>query len=496
LLAVIVIDCAEHTILRELVATGRAPALASLIERGTTIPLSSEGDQMDGAVFQTLVTGTNPGKHGIHKYRQLVPGTYRYELSRAAGSPVPQIWRVLSERGRRSCVFDVPKAFPFAGLRGKLVAAWGSYSPAAAPGSVPAGLLERLEQRFGRHPQPTQRPLPLSSRDYARVLARLLAAVETRGEACRWMLEDGPWDFFMTAFSESHVGCHEFWHLRDPSHPLHDEESARTCGDAMERIYIAIDRELERLLSTLGSGAAVVVLSTQGVQHNYTGSHLLPAWLALRGGRKLERPGVFRFTDLLGSRARVALKHALPERFTDLLVRWKSPPRGDVFVLPGSEYAALLRVNLAGREPAGTVPAPAYRRTLEQLRDDLLRLTNPATGRQAVKSVIFTHDVHHGDCLDQLPDAIVCWPNDVPIECLDCPTHGRTCDAVKFTDMTHSMHTGEGMAVAAGPGVGRGVVEEPRDVMDLCATFYRLLGEEPPGYLDGKPIDLAAPARR
>ena len=490
MLAVMVLDCAEHTVLRELVASGRAPALAGLMDRGTTIDLRSEGDQMDGGVFQTLVTGTNPGKHGIHKYRQLVLGTYDYALSKASKSPVPQVWRVLSERGRRCCVFDVPKAFAFDGMRGKLVGAWSAYSAAAAPGSVPADLLPRLERKFGRHPQRNQKPLPLSPRGYSRVLERLLAGVRKRAEICRWVLEDGPWDFFMTTFSESHVGCHQFWHLRDPSHPLYDGAAAKRCGDAMERIYQAMDRAVGEILTTLGNQATVVVMTPQGVQHNYTGSHLLPKWLALRSGQKLKSPGVFKLTDLLGSRMRIALKRLFAEGLTDRLVRWKSPPQGAVFVLPGSEYSALLRVNLQGREPAGPVPKSAYRETIERLRNDLMQLTNPATGEPAVSRVIFTHDVHHGECLEQLPDVVVCWRNDAQIDALECPKHGVIRGGMKFTDVTHSMHTGEGMAVVAGPEVGHGAVESRRHLTDLHATFYALLGEKPPEHLDGQPIDL------
>jgi len=96
LLAVIVLDCAEHTGLRALSAAGRAPALASLAERGVTMPLRSDADVLDGSVFQTLLTGVNPGQHGICKYRQIRPGTYRYRMSEAAWSPAPQVWQVLS----------------------------------------------------------------------------------------------------------------------------------------------------------------------------------------------------------------------------------------------------------------------------------------------------------------------------------------------------------------------------------------------------------------
>ena len=134
MLAVFVLDCADHEILSRLLDEGRLPAIRSLVARGCSVPLASDGDALDGSVFQTLLTGMNPGRHGIHKYRQLVPGTDRYAIAKAARSPVPQVWRVLSDAGRTCCVFDVPKAFPLSGFRGQLVASWGSYTPAPARG--------------------------------------------------------------------------------------------------------------------------------------------------------------------------------------------------------------------------------------------------------------------------------------------------------------------------------------------------------------------------
>ena len=117
MLAVFIIDCGKHTILRQMSASGRLATFTSIVKRGVTVPLRSDADPLDGAVFQTLLTGTNPGRHGIHKYRQIIAGTYAYEQSQASKSPVPQVWQVLSQRGRRCCVFDPPTAFPFNGNR-------------------------------------------------------------------------------------------------------------------------------------------------------------------------------------------------------------------------------------------------------------------------------------------------------------------------------------------------------------------------------------------
>lgn len=489
MLALFILDSAEHTVLEALVEAGRMPTLAALAARGRTVPLASDGDTLDGSVFQTLLTGVNPGRHGIHKYQQLVPGTYAYALSKAAQSPEPQLWNVFSEQGLRCCVFDPPKAFPTPGFNGRMIASWGSYSPAADPGCVPDTLYDDLTRRFGAHPMRIQHALPLSPEHYARARQTLVGAARLRTDAALWMLDDGPWDFVVIAYSESHVAAHQFWQLRDPAHPLYDGLSAERCGEAVEAVYEAIDAGLARLLEALPDDAHVVVLTQQGVEHNYSGSHLLPPWLARRAGRPYRRHPLQGLDAVLPSELRNRIRRALPERATNSLVRRKFPPDGPVYMLPGSEYGALLRVNLEGREPAGVVHRAAYRDTLDALCADLLRLENPATGRPAVRKIVRTHDVYDGPRLDDLPDAVVCWRTDRPITALRCPQHGLVDRGISFTDITHSKHTDEGLAVFAGPGMAPGRTAERHDLRDLTATLYTLAGLNVPGSLEGRTID-------
>jgi predicted AlkP superfamily phosphohydrolase/phosphomutase len=490
-LAVIVVDCAEHTIIERLLAEGEMPTLSGLRKRGLTVPLRSDGDTLDGSVFQTFLTGTNPGQHGIYKYHELAPGTYDYRLSKASLSPVPQIWSVLSGRGRTCCVFDPPKAFPIDGFQGKLVASWGSYTPAGDPASTPPDLLPEILRQFGPHPKRNQDPVPVSPERYLAVLELLKKAARRRVDICRWLLRDGGWEFFLTCFSESHVASHQYWHLRDGSHPLFDPSAAAVCGDALEQLYLSIDAQVARLVQVFPDDATVVVLTQQGVQNNFTGSHLLPQWLALREGRSPKPSWLVKFAPRFGSPLRYFIHRHLPEAVINHLTRRKFPATGRVFMLAGSEYGALLRVNLQGREPAGTVPPSDYRSTLDQLREDLLQVRNPATGEQAVSRVRFLHDEHHGQCVEHLPDVLVSWRNDRPITELDCPRHGLLTGGLRFTDVTHSMHTSEGLAFIAGPNVPHGEINERHDIMDLHATFFRLLGETVPEHVEGRAIDLA-----
>ena len=61
--------------------------------------------------------------------------------------------------------------------------------------------------------------------------------------------------------------------------------------------------------------------------------------------------------------------------------------RTRAFAIPDS-FVGMIRVNLAGREPAGIVaPGADYERTLSELEADLLALRDPRTGRPAIEKV-------------------------------------------------------------------------------------------------------------
>ncbi len=96
-----------------------------------------------------------------------------------------------------------------------------------------------------------------------------------------------------------------------------------------------------------------------------------------------------------------------------------------------------------------------------------------------------------GPLVDTLPDVVVHWANDKPIDALECPRFGAITDAQEFADVTHSSHTGEGVAIVAGPSIAHGEIGTPHDVRDINATLYDLLGEEIPEHIEGKPIQFS-----
>ncbi|HSB53267.1 MAG TPA: hypothetical protein VLD58_02890, partial [Gemmatimonadales bacterium] len=157
-----------------------------------------------------------------------------------------------------------------------------------------------------------------------------------------------------------------------------------------------------------------------------------------------------------------------------------------------------IRLNLQGREPAGTLaPGAEADRFIAELTRNLQKLVHDGSGHPVVRQVHRTADLFRGACQDELPDLLVEWHTDPPLGttaigegknariAVRSPGTG-TVEMLNFNCRTGE-HRIEGMFVARGPGIAPGRLERVIPDLDLAPTFARYLGVDMPG-VDGAPI--------
>ena len=66
------IDGATWDVIDPLMAAGRMPNLARLVKEGARAPLNSTTPPMTLPSWSSMLTGTNPGKHGIFDFVQRI----------------------------------------------------------------------------------------------------------------------------------------------------------------------------------------------------------------------------------------------------------------------------------------------------------------------------------------------------------------------------------------------------------------------------------------
>lgn len=495
---------------------GTMPVLRALIDRGLSGPVHGVEGFFVGSTWPSLYTGVDPARHGVHYELQLVPGTYDlHRVQHGAFVRAEPIWSALARQGRRVAALDVPLGAPTGVIDGIQVVDWGGHDVLFGLQTQPPELRRWILDRFGPHPHgPTCDVRRSGIEDYREFVERQEGAVPVKLAWTRALLERGGWDLFLQVFTEGHCVGHQCWHLHDPTHPAHDRAIAAALGDPLRRIYGALDRAVGELVES-AAGAQVLVWSGHGMSF-WRGAHFLLPDILVRLGvcEPASEPGE---SEPWARRAAGAAWRRLPDRarapvrrLRDTLAPAEPPSRTTgvpalaadaarslCFPVPNGTAASGIRLNLAGREPAGRIGAGDADGFCAELTESLLQIIDERTGRPLVDRVIRTRDLYEGPHLDLLPDLLVEWSADVPTGSaivsdgaaarvrISSPRIGRLEGANRFGRT--GGHRAGGWFVLAGPGIEAGRLEQGMTAFDVAPTMAALLGAEMPG-ATGSPV--------
>src|SRR5579883_3005842 len=116
-LLVIGLDGATLDLVGPWVAAGVLPHLGALMARGAWARLRSTLPPATFPAWTSLVTGTNPGRHGVLDFTERA------------------LWNYLAAAGRRVAVITVPATYPPEPIDGVMVSGWDSPLATAIDGS-------------------------------------------------------------------------------------------------------------------------------------------------------------------------------------------------------------------------------------------------------------------------------------------------------------------------------------------------------------------------
>lgn len=126
-------DGADWDIILPLLAEGRLPHLASLMENGVYGGLRSFRPSISPAIWTTVATGKSPAEHGIERFYNKRPRLERWwyrlqhwgrlerKLYSNADRRVRALWNILSDRQRKVMVVGYHNTFPVEEVNGLMV---------------------------------------------------------------------------------------------------------------------------------------------------------------------------------------------------------------------------------------------------------------------------------------------------------------------------------------------------------------------------------------
>lgn len=428
------LDGSPLPLLRQLAARGDLPHLARLFEEGGAVEMNSSLPDVSAVAWTSINTGKNPGKHGIYGFVDRKPGTNDIEVMTAAHTRAKTIWEIVSDAGRRAIAMNVPLSYPPQRINGIVVSDF--LAPSLAKAVYPTAVLSDLQSmgyRIDTDPYVARRSLDDFLDDFRITAEKRALAVET-------FMDREEWKLFMVVFMETDR-LHHFMYQ-------YMEENDPTYGPRFIEAYRLIDRLVGRIVDRLTPDDDLIVLSDHGFT-TLRKELYLNVWLEQEGYLSFQ-PGQERGLASM-------------------------EPSSRAFSLdPGRIY-----VNLAGREPRGSVSAEEMPALVDELTLKLRELRDPDTGEIAFRLVEPGSRLYDGPEMGRAPDILVMGVDGIDVKgTFDADTltgRGPLVGMHKYDNATFYVR-------------GKQITVDHASVRDVLPTACRLMGLEAPTDVDGRVV--------
>ena len=364
-LVVLGLDGLPFSLARNLCLSGKFPHLATLADSANARAIRAELPELSPVNWASLVTGKNPGGHGVFGFSRIDPATYALSLTDSSAIQAPTIFERLGEKGLVSKVINLPGAYPARPINGMMVAGFVAHDLARAVhppflAGVLAGEGYVLEADTTR-----------GASDPDHLLSQVRTTLRSREKALDLFWPDLAWDMFMLVLTETDRIFHFFYPaVANPGHALHE---------AFLEFLVEWDRLIGKVLDrydSLPDPKRLIVLADHGFTQCLTEVDL-NVWLMKQGVLKLRGLGATEFDS-----------QAI------------APHETAAFALdPGRIY-----VNVKERFARGVFHQYIGDKLRLELRAALMELTHE--GRPVMAAVHMPEDIYSGPFTPKAPDLI------------------------------------------------------------------------------------------
>src|SRR5215216_2794788 len=234
---VIGLDAGTFDLIEPWAEAGYLPTLAGLMREGASARLLSTPNMHSASAWTSILTGLNPGRHGLFVFSDRNFATSRHEFFKGSDRSGAIVSSHLARHGLSAGFLNVPMTYPAECLPSGFMISGLDAPSLNEQAFCPAALRSEL---LGEFPDYNFTPPGLGDlmsagriEDSIRAWVRL---TETQTSAAEYLLKSRPVDFFMTVYTASDWGGHNLWKRLDQS------------GDLL-LIYKSLDQAVGRLLN-------------------------------------------------------------------------------------------------------------------------------------------------------------------------------------------------------------------------------------------------------
>ncbi|MCC6587058.1 MAG: alkaline phosphatase family protein [Bryobacterales bacterium] len=472
------LDGATFALLDPLMEEGVMPSLKALVGSGARGELNSVIPPLTPPAWTSLMTGRNPGNHGIFDFLRFEFRAGGRQLRVLDGGDVacPTVWSMLAGHGLRSTVLNFPMTFPVRQFEGSVVPGWVPWRHLRLA-SYPRTLYDRLSAAIpGFNPRELAMDMALEERalegchseeDYENLIALHIRREHQWFEVARFLMREEPADLTAVLFDGVDKLQHFCWRFLDPSlFPNAPSAFESRVRQLCLEYYRAIDGFIGEIVEMSGDEARVFIASDHGFGPTVEVFHL-NAWLHQHGYLTWAKA-----SDIEQKHSETLGMGTMARRFYE--IDWKNttaycptPSSNGIYITP------------ATADGAGVAPE-RYERFRRELADALLAFKDPATGQSPVTHIWTREEAFAGAHMSSAPDLTLSLRDGGLVSILP------SGELVKPRSEITGAHRPNGVFVAAGRGIRQGVALPPLSILDVAPTLLYALGLPVSAEIEGR----------
>ncbi len=357
-MVIIGLDGMPYRLIEDLAENGVMPHTKGIIGRGVFRQMASSIPEVSSVAWSSIITGTNPGRHGIFGFTDIPPGTYRLSFPCFSDLKALPFWN--HEGNCRSVIINVPFTYPAASLNGVLIAGFVALDLTRA--TYPPSLVPKLNEmgyQIDVDANKAHKSLDLFLKDLDRTL-------QARIQSYRYLWDKEEWQTFMLVFTSTDRLAHFLWDAyEDRSHKYH--------AAFLDHLH-QIDDVIGEIVHKMKDNDSLIVLSDHGFELSENDIYI---------NFFLEQEGFLKFK--------------------------KSPPQSLADIDYGTKAFALdparIYINLEGKYPRGSIKPGDREIVIDELERSSQSLE--VNGRKAVVQIHRKEEIYEGPYLDRAPDLVL-----------------------------------------------------------------------------------------
>jgi predicted AlkP superfamily phosphohydrolase/phosphomutase len=469
------LDGGTFTTLDPLMDQGIMPFLKDFIAAGVRAPLRSVIPPLTPPGWTSLITGRTPGNHGVMDFfRFESPDTHYLRLVDSRDVKCETIWSMLSRQGLQATVLNFPLMTPPRPLAGHVVPGWAPWRHLPRL-CVPRNLYDKIKTVPGFNLQELAMDLKLEGKaieggareEYEDWILFHIRRERQWFAILRYLMQEEPCDLTAVLFDGVDKLQHLLWRFIDPVYaPVQPSVWEQSVRELCLTYFRQLDELLAEAVTLAGPDASVFLASDHGFGPS-TEVFYVNTWLQQQGyltwsanaqedASEVGRLGVGRISQ------------------TPSMIDWN---RTTVYSLTPSSNG--VHVDVAGRRGLHGIEPAAYERLLARVQDELSELVDAATGERIVSQALTRQVAFPGTQIGQAPDLTLSLRDGGFVSIL------RSDVALKPRPEVVGTHRPEGIFMAQGPGIRRGLDLPELSITDVAPTLLYALHLPVPPDLEG-----------